>query len=588
MAEELHNTHLLLDELRVELHGYDEGDGLAATAPPRPLDVTPFVRSLRWRHSTTAPYETINMVLALPPAALLRELPGVAIREGQARDLRLPVPGSWCVIRSRNVRTDGLANHGAGWPALFWGRVARISFAEDYTARPEGVESVPQTLLTRVSCESWATALGRSQILLTAGQTSIPDGFAYTLDSWSQIMEGLLASASQDNGGAGEVMRQVFELVAKLELPETLGAGSRKTLAEAVAVVFDRATAAQSAPMRLGQTARVPGLMMPAANLWTSSSVWGFLASTFSGGAQQIELFPSLELPTTQAPTQGRAWRREDDLADEPAPPNGLPTAQSGVGAALGAQPVLVYRLAPHLYRAVDALLLAEFGLSGQPLAQRLAVEFGAQVTTFGQDPVSLAPPARWYVGTQSDLVRYEFTQDDADRVNTVGFRTPIQPAAVLSLYGPLGLPAVLEDDVRRHGLRLVEVAHPYWILPPGGPPAPEDEGTVGAIHTAQAEVAYGRLACNDQYFFGRASLLVAYAPQMQAGHFYRVPVTRAGQEWGVMGYVEAVEHSVELSPKGAPIRRTSLTLGRALFGPLGQWVQPVALADASRAGGVP
>jgi hypothetical protein len=589
---ELHDTHLLTSELRVEVYGFDEGEGLPATGSVKPADVTPFVRSLRWRHSITAPYETISLTLALPRGGLLRTLPGVSVAEGSARDLRVPVPGSWVVVRARNLGTDNEPNHGAGWPALAWGRVRMIDFGEDYTARPEGVQSVPQTLMTRIECESWVTALGRSRILLTAGQTAIPEGFAYTLDDWSAVITARLTSASAGNGGAGQVLRDVFELVANTELPEGLGGGVRQKLAQAVAVVSDRQTCAQSAPLRLGQTQRVPGLMLPAANVWTAQSVWGFLSSVFSGGAPQVELFPSLEPPTRQAPTQGRAWTKEDDFEEQAAPSNGLPPKMSPVGRALGSQPVLLYRVSPHLYQALDTQLLASLGIAQQPLAQRLAQEFGGLVSTFGQDPTDLEPPARWYEGSAGDLIRYRFAQDDAERVNAVGFRTPLQPSASLELYGPLGLPAVLEDDVRRHGLRLQEIAHPYWILPPGGPPQPGDEGTVGAIHTAQAEVAYARLASNDQYFFGRAQALLRYSPMMQAGHFYRAPITdeddrpgaAKGQRavrLGLAGYLEAVEHSVELDAKGTPIRRTSVTLGRALFGPYGVWVQPAAVGVA-------
>lgn len=320
------------------------------------------------------------------------------------------------------------------------------------------------------------------------------------------------------------------------------------------------------------------------------------IMGTFGGDANMIEIFPSLEEPGAVDPPaapRGVLWQRTEStdtspaldesirrsesrvgkltfgalksLAPEKSPKEG--TAGGGVGKvdkkiapkfanstakALGANPVLVYRMRP--WRDVE---LSEHVQHRDVVARTLSPldldDDVFQGITWRGNRGSI----RSYQA--SDGIEIDWLQDDAQHVNTVTVGLPTQPDSEIKWLGRSGLPLVSPQLVRRKGLRVYEPDWPFF------PPLQDDDtGFMASIATVAAQASQF-MGAADRFSAGTISM--RYDGTLRPGMCIDIdlPLIDAGIVF--RAYVERVDHTIAAGEKGTITARTKVTYSRGLFG---------------------
>jgi hypothetical protein len=256
-------------------------------------NLTEFVTSVAWSHSTTAPWGTIDAVLKLPRRQWLS---------------RLPALGDWLVVRDMDTGK-----------ALQWGYLVDRSTGITQTERGH-----VDTQLTTLRAVSWMDLLGRISVYadpgISATKGTIMSTNRWTSRPWRALLEtvsdrfsltgvpkGLLFGQQRNDPG-----RALALFLQELDLPALpFGTNPRKapqggteyvpeTLRHAVRVVHNENTSVAYAPLR-GVEA-VPGYRLDAAlfqiaAMVRDTSVRDLIVQTFSADVNMVEMFPSLEDP---------------------------------------------------------------------------------------------------------------------------------------------------------------------------------------------------------------------------------------------------------------------------------------------------
>jgi len=282
----------------------------------------------------------------------------------------------------------------------------------------------------------------------------------------------------------------------------------------------------------------------------------------------------------------------------------------------LGAQPVLIYRMRPKFFipslRDEWSKWLRErekhnanitpdlrVKISTTTTAGEFLQEMGGNFTDYGLrtvNPWSLADfstvkydtKGNFSVFGRSEVISVSLNWNDAERVNAVYARTPIQPASQMHMFGYFGSPATDNRCIPMHGLRLYEVDWPYWPVHTG-----QSGGPGMALNmqlTALIDVAW-QMICKSQamIYHASATVVTKYRPYLKAGHWVEVGLPQAqtwlthggmakdslrpdiadtnlGEEYDTghtnteacTGYAQTVIHKVSVDPQTGAIRSTT------------------------------
>jgi len=573
------------DYIRVEIHGFDEAGKNGA----RPLsnidavtDITGYVTTVSFGSNVSAPWETISLTLALPLKDWQQLAPGRSYKSGRGGYARSPEPGFWIVVRSPNESTSG-TEWGDGWPAVAWGRAANLSM-EVHAQEGQIVASV------QIDCESWLSTMTKIRVPVTAGDVAVA-GF-HPVKKWLQKIEGLFTAWVSDFPGS--LLETVWGAVAELEVPTSLIPGDAAKFADEVPVVWDRAQCARYAPLRLPQHMIVPGQAINAVGSWLArGTIWSWISQTFSADPDTVELFPSLEYPVSGGNEFGEFGAEDSGEFGRGAPvenpTTGLPLLTS-LGAALGAQPVLIYRMKPFLFFPIDQVHVTKQirnmyeGLvddsrlrlyAPTPASEVMAIEESME-TSYSQEPVDPGDDltrTSWNRWEASEITSFRASWNDASRINATYAHSWVTQGQEIELYGSLGTPIVNEEDIRKHGLRMHDAEWPFLAYTTKGSSESKPElisrGTLYQRITAMSELLWVLRSSTDAFFWGTGDVTGKYRPWVRAGTWATGKFDYG--EWdeelsefpGWSGYVDQVTHSLRVLPSGVISRSTKMTLSR-------------------------
>lgn len=556
---------------RVELHGYTASGARAngyRSDIDRAIDVTPFVRRLRFSHRTTAPWETLTVELAIPIRSWFHVMPGRPLSQVAGRTLRTPETGFWVVVKSPD------ANGPNGESTLAWGRcvVLRGGMVRNGLLN----ETIPLTL----ECTSWLDLLQRSQIALSAGRGWGREGFVYRLQTWASRAAALLQTLGTREPGV--IFERLWRSLVHVTLPNTLAAAADEkplTIGQEIPVLFDSETTIAYAPLRANQHMDVPGYAINSFATFRQpgGSLWEMFAHTFGADPNVVEVFPSLEWPCYLPAGQDG---------------NAVP-AYTRIGKALGSQPVLIYRLKPYVLVPLNQQALQRLTARNVEGARNVPVtasqELGAFQTVASAD---LPVDVKWYEFTPREVLEFMPTWSDDDRINCVSLLSPVQPQSQIELFGLMGTPQVNDRSVSAHGFRQYKVDWPF--LPATIPDDdPTERDTLTRRIDSLTEAAYTILAGGESHF--RATVQTLYKPWVRAGHWMSLQLTEATVDLpakNVTAYIEGATHEV-LGEDGLVVSAsTSLDLVRGTLDEDAGYYLPIPVgggsSEAPSSSGVP
>lgn len=610
---------------RVEFHGITSRvEAFGVTLPSNidgVIDATSWVRRISWTTKTQAPYTTGSVELTIPFHHFLEVFPGGRRSFRNGRSIRLPEPGFWVVVRVGSRRTLGSPEYGNGWPAVLLSYVTSVDV--QFNANEHGA------LETRIKLglASFIEPIRKSRLIQIANKTSrftIP-GYTYAFDQWGKDVVTLLQSIVA--GAPGLILNRLWYSLTPHMLPPSLVALGLPSLpapfeelstAKNIPLVWDRETCATWAPLRLPQQVRVQGGNPVALrSLNPTSSTWALLQETFAGQQELTEFFPTLSFPCLLS--RPNFWTytpvgEEEDTSiptREGDPPLGVgSTAEmrtrpivtapqrnkmTAVGRALGSQPVVVYRNKPTLLAGItrfafqsayERAFRRQLELDdNEPLPAReqavvnnLQTPFSEQVATatgrgtaYGQDPAYTEDYAfsGWQAFLRSEVHRFSFSVNDADRVNAVYTRPPNQQGTQVSAMGLYSEPVFRAPDVLAHGLRLKEIDWPFFMSAARRDKEGPSGVSISNTQSAMSEVHFSQLGCVDGQFSGRVRFESKARPELQVGNWLWGDVLDvAGSEVSFIGYCTQMTHTYTLNGDGVLVGRTSYDLERAILRP--------------------
>lgn len=540
-----------MQNFRVELHAWT--DGPPPVIPGGVVDVTRHVVSLQWTDSLGPPWCGIQIALALPYRHWRDILPGRKVKSGRwtpgpteapsseytATEEAygyVPEPGFWVVVS--HLHRDQT------YKALAFGRVTGIDTS--YSTRQDSGLRDTNVVLT---AESLLAFLGRSRVQLAAkGGVWGAEGFVYELNTWGANLSAILQSW---NGPyVGSLLEKLFPSMVKIELPPSLGGGK---IGEQVTVAYTNALANALCPMRRQQLPFVFGrtnLLNIAGSVFPNQTLLSFFASMFMGDASIIELFLSLEYPTTLAKPK-----------------------TTGLGEKLGgAQPVLIYRLKPWILEPVTAFNAKKFAYKEDPdrdvgkSAVNSPKASGCEKMGIAQERSHTDPgqaDIQWFDWNAEDVHSVRFAYDDGERANAAWFKTRPSAESPAQSYGLLGNPIVPNlTHIHRHGFRPAEVRWPFFENVHSDPAAslkldsaadafnPLLPGLGRKEEPKPSMIDYGNAVCElswvyngDGQRFCSGSFTGRFLPWAKPGHWARVQFADST----LTCYLEALTHNVSV-----------------------------------------
>lgn len=378
-----------------------------------PIDLTRWLSAIEISLSTSAPFTAISATMH--PALNER---GV-----------MPDPDEWVSVRREETGRT-----------IAWGSVTNAPSPGLIRENPTLGVGGPV-----VRAVSWLTALQNAQVYSrSSGFRSDSIGTLFDLEDWTAIVTEMNATV---NGKQGEALAKLLPLLAKLQLPESLGGGY---LGASVAVVHDKDVAEA-----LGlQTAfdRVQGPSLIGDRTWpTQTTVLSYLMSAFKPGNDMIEMFEILaeKADDLQSLTSGTTTNKF------------LPDRK--LTSALKATPALMYRVKPWRLESTAAYLGR---YKPDQLSDEQAASFGRIVElakTQFPEPSTWAPVSTLI--PKDEIISFPPPErSSAQRVNAVTADPCISgDVQDVKLVESFGLPIQDSQDVKRFGLRLLDVQWPFF-----------------------------------------------------------------------------------------------------------------------------
>lgn len=548
--------------LRVEVHCWKDG---VPQFPVSPYDITRFVIACTWTNSLHPPWHDIQIKLSIPFRYIRNVLPGRPVKYGawtpsgnevgaeKYSDESLgyvPEPGFWVVVYQT---PPGLPEK-----AVAVGRVHDISFGLSTAGGSGGVITTPVTL----QAESILSFMGRSHLQLSgdantqqatskeeaaqpAGTNTEArkgtwgrEGFVYDLQSWADVTTTLMQS-SLANGLLGEYFSKMWQELVRIQLPPSLGGGD---IGQAVPIVFSETTAGTSAPMRAGQMPAVPGsqaVQAPDVYKPRGQSLLQYFFSLFGADPLCTEIFSSLEYS---------------------------PTSTTSIGKALGAQPVIVYRLRPWFVAAPSDeanQAYSESSYKGAIAAQSHIKRAGWAQTSAGQ----LGPRTGedWYWWSRKDVESLNFGFSDGLRVNLAYGAVRNTGDVEGMTYGVVSQPIVPSNStVDRHGLRIYAMNWPFLgirrdsHIQANFVEQSQGSTTISDYNEAVSELAW--IYGGDGQRWAQGSFSGRFRPWVMQGQWFVLST----QDSTLTGYIESVTHSVVVNQRtGMHNCQTSVNFSR-------------------------
>jgi len=555
---------------RVEFHGFTK----AATSDPVDvnktagrstingwMDVTNFVRSVRWRQSVTRPWESITLQLAVPRRYWFQFFPGLTqgLRShgapGECDDpktayLRQPTAGFWVVVRMPR----GTASDAAGGAAEAWGHVTSLSYG--ITMGPDGM---PNEMTVSIQTESWLEMLGRSRLALKIGSEGFTlRGFLEPLGKWLQDWTGILQGALSEKY-PGRLLAKTFKRLAQIQVPETLvknltfgGDPRDENAAGAIKIIATESDAEKWAPIRAPQQSEPRGWdINVAGSALPRCSILEYLYSIVGADPNIVEFFPSLEYqpavdPCTEAGAKPAAW------------PDPM------IRALGGSCPVLIHRIRPFLVDNIDsanATIARSHGNTEIPsagLEKTASEQLGIYQSSGPSRRIRRAHDKSrdWYTVRENEVISLNPTWSDLNRVNYVTCKPGSMMLPALQMEGVLGVPVGAPAEWRAHGMRPYDVDWPWF---PAIIENNEDElADLTKEILSLSELGFALLAGQEAYSTG--SMRMRFRPWMKAGHWmfahldrldttsYKSDGVSSGENWPRFDcYIEAITHEVSV-----------------------------------------
>lgn len=561
------------------------------------VDITRYCLMVDWQDSTTAPYHTISLTIES----------GFNVRPVNYGDQIVVRPGA------------GLPAVALGWPT---------DIATDVSMQANGVA---YTGVWQVSCIGWYDYLCRADLVLAVGlkdRNSLGTLFGTGEDPYeglSTIQQELarfaaenpdarnirgVAEAETDGlaavftaylsvvNGVGPALDAFIRRIARINLAPGLCGTSHGTDASgnptqipvtdmrgSVRVAYDDATVqalcGSGIADRAGRPARtcepIMGVTPNFQALFNGSSkVGGVIQGTWGADSLLVEMFPTLEDPgpgSTPPPRPLSPAERLEQakltvpnlVTGEPAPfepgsfsPDYQTTVSNGLipGAAqtLGRNPVLLYRICPWRVTPLLDWMARLEGIDPGFGRLRKGVEQGVLATSSYQR-------VTWNLA-RGAVVEGEFTSirlqsTDADN-ETVFVPQWNGGESQLSYWERSGFP-FLDVQAARLGARVHVVSWPFFRGSEGLPPeiraSVESQAQTVVSQAAQFGVGMGR--------FARGTIGLPLRLDIRHGE----PLTVRFSRGELTCYVQAVRHTVQITPEGAiKTKTTTVTFSRGLW----------------------
>jgi len=543
----------------------------------------------------------VNMEDALQAVSITKDITG-------KEDIQLSMLGSFEDPQTAFVPGDFAVLKDQAGNAWSWGRV---SLVRSQLKRDIGgaLTHAPYAVMV----QGWYDFLTRSKLHVNSNSNRPTVGTMFNIKDWLEIEEGIKSMYGQP---AGALLQFMVSKLMRIKLPESLGGG---WLGDEIPVVYDADTARTYAPefediepVEFGPLA--PSLTTGFINT-RSSDIGAIIASMFLFENMLVELVPYLSVggvltqytPQTQAPTNANS-----PLAQQPAA-NTTPvvrsqTGMTKLGRALGAQPVLVYRIKPFranpLYTsAVSKIHYTPEEIEGGYLSKQLELYddataqelINARAQARNLTTKSLFDAGRFSQQTfqrasivplpYSHILNISRQRSDAERLNaaTINAVPPTSAAIQVTDVDYLGLPITIDNQVEEHGLRL-RIAK--WDLYP-------PDNAVGN----DVDIYYRAVAAQVMQFYQNAHLYESGSMTLHFTHtLYFVESDPRGQstyDKGVLGmepgrwfstmfqgmddkaptpsdeyygYITSVTHNLQRLTTGSLAGSTQLTFQRGHF----------------------
>ncbi len=561
-----------------------------------PLPLTGRVTRVAWSRSITAPWEALTVMLKM------------TLREA----FSLVAPGDWIALRTPTTWSMG-AEDGA---VLAFCHVDDVNSGIEYNQA--GTMTTDEVAVT---CTSWWNLLQRVNLYAPKGMTE-DVGTLLSMASWSKSVGSV--AADYVFGSLGVTMEKLFRVLAAVKLPESVAGGLE--LKDLIPIVHDHDTRDKYAPGRVvesvsiggGLPTRIGGMLGA-----YESSVGEIFSGCFVPEPMLIELFPSFEPFNENNILAATA----NFSSTEP-----QSAVSSDLAKFLGGWQTLVYRVKPFRTRPLREAEVAwpsyqhvdtEKGLEA---SWRNSLRYGdgadaVEAATRSTQVGGVAAAVSQTLGDIFDEVTWDysaaagknfldkhlvrkvtFQRSDMPRLNASSIVIGLDPANGIEALTQYGLPITYDEEIRRHGLRVLK---PTWtfvipgIIPSGIIPA---ERQTMSVMSAQRHdfVAYLRSVCAQfmqfyknahLYSSGQIQLNLLDARELKQSSaqtfadkvLYLKPgetiVMVLGDRQKVdefYAYAETITHQLQMNNGGVESAATTVSYTRGHFG-----VEVDALVDA-------
>lgn len=557
-------------------------------------DITPLVTRLTWTRSISAPWHSLTVEWK------------TTVKDAFAR----VAVGDWVAVRA----VAGSVSNSSQRPVLAFCHIDNISSGAVMNSNG----NLATTEVT-LSCSSWWNLLQQVNLYSPLGWTE-DIGTLLSMQSWSKVA----GSIAQDytTGSLAAAFKKLFTALAVIKLPETVAGG--KTLAELIPLVHDVNSRDTYAPSRTVESVDIGGGLPNRIGTMLGayqSSIGEIFNGTFVPEPLLIELFPSFERyanTATSTPTSQASGQTDDTLATF-----------------LGGWETLLYRIKPFRNRALresavawssythvniekvvqdglkprlDALDPATqlargtglaAGLEGAAqTAQQLNAENQALVNDLDTNMIlsNVFKEDTWGYTTAKFIEkrmvrRIDFNRSDTPRLNAASIVLSPDPSSGIEALKPFGLPITYDEEIRRHGLRVLKPSWTFVVADPEavGGVSQSDASRMSLPRNGPNFVSYMRTICaqfmqfyKNNHLFATGTLSLNFLDAIEKktdtrGTFFdKVLDLKAGETFVVAlndtddlfySYAETITHTFAIVDGGVEMASTSVNYTRGHFG---------------------
>jgi hypothetical protein len=421
-------------EIEIHRHGRAEID----------TKITPFVTSVRWERSISAPWQSLSVSWKAP------------LGDSFSRVL----PGDWVVFRILSAATQ------------LGAMLARVTTVDGGAALSN---ATVVTDPSRFEAVGWWAFLAKTAVFTPRGWAE-STGSLFSMFDWFNTI--IPADVTQYDGRVGQSLANVFAAMSVVKLPNSLTGGTDLTLGDVIPVVHNKDTQRQFAPTRVIESVDIgsgpPGYFAPKYQA-VQATVGDFIQGAYVPEPLLMELFPSFE-PSVEQPAPQQSF------------------AGSALRGLLGGWETLIYRIKPFRTRALREAAVAWVDYKHLEIE---AVYRGAMVrSVFSPATLAVSAAEAGRAATQQDtnsgtnlltsayfneitwnyldsisiprsmMRRFSAQLDDSKRLNCGTIRLSLSGSDEITAWEAAGLPIRYNEEILRHGLR-INMPHWPFTFPP-------------------------------------------------------------------------------------------------------------------------